>query len=320
MANRKIRNSALSAKIETTAGTDAEPTGADNAILLSDLTIDPLDASNIDRDLIRGYFGASEQLVGTANVKAGFSVELAGSGTAGTAPAFGVLLQACALAEAVLASPARVEYTPVSTGLKTATMDYVDDGLLHKLLGSMGTMSLSAKIGERATMKFDFIAQDGGRAEGSISPVYTAFKKPVALTMANVVDITLGCTYSAGALSSGTEYSSTGLDLSLGNAVAFNALLNQEFVDITDREVTGKLMLKLTAAQEITFAEAVKANTTQSLGFTIGTVGGNTVILFMPAVQLINYKKSEMNGNRMISFDLRAVPVAGNDELRIIFK
>lgn len=320
MANRKIRNSALTAKIETTSGTDASPTGADNAILLTDLNVDPLDATNIDRNLIRGYFGGSEQLVGTANVKAGFTVELAGSGTAGTAPAFGVLLQACAMAEAVLASPARVEYTPVSTALKTATMDYADDGVLHKLLGSMGTMSLSAKVGERATMKFDFIAQDGGRTAATISPVYTAFKKPVALTMANVVDITLGCTYSAGALSGGTVYPSDGLELALGNAVAFNALLSEEFVDITDRDVTGKLMLKLTAAQEIALAASVKANTTQSIGFTIGTAAGNTVILFMPAVQLINYKKSEKNGNRMISFDLRATPVAGNDELRIVFK
>lgn len=320
MANRKIRNSALTAKIETTAGTDASPTGADNAILLSDLSVDPLEAQNIDRNLMRGYFGGSEQLVGTANVKAGFTVELAGSGTAGTAPAFGVLLQACAMAESVLATPARVEYTPVSTTLKTATMDYADDGVLHKLLGSMGTMTLNAKVGERATMKFDFIAQDGGRAEASISPVYSTFKKPVALTMANVVDITLGCTYSAGVLSGGTEYSSTGLELSLGNKVAFNALLNEEFVDITDRDVTGKLTLKLTAAQEIALATVVKSNATQGIGFTIGTAAGNTVIIFMPAVQLINYKKSDLNGNRMISFDLRATPLSGNDELRIVFK
>jgi hypothetical protein len=319
MSNRKIRNSALTAKIETTAGTDAAPTGADNAILLTEITVDPLDATNVNRDLVRGYFGGSEQLVSTASIKAGFTVELAGSGTAATPPAFGVLLQACGMAESALTSPNRVEYTPVSTGLKTATMDYVDDGLIHKLLGSMGTMSLSAKVGERPTMKFDFIAQDGGQAEGSVTPDYTDFKKPVTMTKANTVDITLGCTYATGAISSGTVYSSTGLEVSLGNAVAFNALINQEFVDITDREVVGKVMFKLTAAEELAFTAIVKANTTQSLGFTIGTATGNKVIIFMPKVQLLNYKKSEMNGNRMISYDIRAVPNAGNDEIRLIF-
>lgn len=319
MPNRKIRNSALTAKIETTEGVDAVPTGAANAVLLTELNVDPLDASNINRDLIRGFFGGSEQLVGPASVKAGFTVELAGSGTAATPPAFGALLQACGMAEAALTSPNRVEYTPVSTALKTATMNYVDDGVLHKLLGSMGTMSLSAKVGERATMKFDFIGQDGGISEGTVTPVYTAWKKPVAMTKANVVDITIGCTYATGVLTGGTVYSSTGLEVALGNAVAFNALINQEFVDIADRDVTGKLMFKLSAAEEVAFAAIVKANTTQSIGFTIGTVSGNKVIVFMPQVQLINYKKSEMNGNRMISYDIRATPNTGNDEIRLIF-
>lgn len=161
---RYVKNTLITAKIETTYGVDSVPTGAANALLISDQSITPLDAQNIDRDLVRGSFGASEQLVGPASVKLSYSVELAGSGTAGTAPAWGALLQACACSEGVLATPARVEYMPASTGLKSLTQYYFDDGLLHKLLGCMGDCTLTAKVGERPMLKFEFTGLDGGVA------------------------------------------------------------------------------------------------------------------------------------------------------------
>lgn len=316
--SRYIKNTVVTAVAEVTAGTDALPTGAANAILVSDVSITPLDAQNIDRALIRGYFGASEQLVGPASVKMNFSVELAGSGTAGTAPAWGVLLQGCAFGEGVLATPARVEYSPVSTGLKSLSMYCYDDGALHKLLGTMGNLTLSAKVGERPMFKFDWIGLDGGLTAASTAATLTAWKKPVSMTKVNVVDFTLGAAYAVGALTGGTPYSSTGIEISFGNAVAFTALLSTETVDITDREMTGSVELDLTAAQEVALMAIVKANTLQTIAMTIGTTAGNKMIIFGRAVQLLNPKKIEKNGKRLVGYDLRFCPTpggAGNDEL-----
>lgn len=95
-------------------------------------------------------------------------------------------------------------------------------------------------------------------------------------------------------------------------------MLTTEQVVLTDREVTGTISLDLTAAQEVTQMTAVKANTLQGLGFVIGTTTGNKIMLHMPSVQLINPKKEDFNGMRLIGFDLRAMPVSGNDELRIV--
>jgi hypothetical protein len=315
---RYTRNTLIAAAIEATVGTDAAPTGAANAILISDQSITPLDSQNIDRSLVRGFFGASDQLVGPASVKLGYTVELAGSGTAGTAPAWGKPLQACAVAEGILATPARVEYTPVSTNLKAATHYYYDDGALHKLLGSMGDFTISAKVGDRPTIAFDFIGLDGGMSAASDTGTFTAWKKPVAMTKANVVDITLGASYAAGVLTGGTVYSSTGLELKAGNQSAFTPLLGSESVDITDRESTGSVELDLTAAQEVALMTSVKANATQSLAITIGTTAGNKIILFAPAAQLLSPKKVEKNGKRLIGYDVRFMPVNGNDEWRIV--
>ena len=316
---RIIKNTVITARVETTTGLDALPTGAANAVLVSDVSITPLDAQAIDRNLIRGYFGGSEQLVGPASVKVGYTVELAGSGTAATAPAWGQLLLGCAAGEGLLTTPPRVEYSPVSSALKSLTQYYYDDGVVHKLLGTQGNCTLSAKVGERPVLRFEWVGLDGGiAATPNVAPVYTPWKKPVAMTKANVVDITLGATYAAGALTGGTVYNSTGLELNFGNVVNFSPMLGTETVDITDRASTASIELELSAAQEVALMAAVKANTTQSLALTIGTVAGNKVIVFVAAAQLTMPRKSELNGKRLIGFDVRAVPVNGNDEWLIV--
>ena len=83
MAARYHRNTAILAKIEATYGTDATPTEAANALLVSNVSINPLNAQNVSRDLIRPFLGGSEQLVGAANIELSFDVELAGAGAAG---------------------------------------------------------------------------------------------------------------------------------------------------------------------------------------------------------------------------------------------
>ena len=158
---RYIRNTALLAKVETTEGTDAVPTGTANALLISNVTINPLNAQNVDRSIVRPYFGASEQLVGTAYVSIDFTVELAGSGTAGTAAPWGELLRACGFAETGAAG--YKQYAPdAPSSQKSATLYYYDDGVLHKLLGAKGTFKLAMGIGERPTLAFSFTGKDGG--------------------------------------------------------------------------------------------------------------------------------------------------------------
>ena len=315
---RYVTNTVVLAKIETTYGTDSTPVGGTDAVLLADMAITPLEANNVDRKLVRPFMGASEQLVGTASVKATITVELAGSGTAGTAPAWGRLLRACGMAEANLTTPARNEYTPVTTGQQSVSIYYYDDGVLHRMFGCMGNPRFSFKVGERPKLTVDFIGLDGGvSAAANPSATLTAWRTPPVVMRSTSVDVTFGAAYSAGALSGGTVHVSSGLEIDLGNKVNFTPLVSQERVDITDREATGSVAFDLTPAQEVALMTSLKANTTQSLGFRVGTAAGNSVIVHAPAVQLINPKKQELNGYRMVAFDLRLVPVSGNDELRL---
>lgn len=315
---RYMRDSAILAKIETTEGTDASPTGGSNAILVSDQSIDPLVANNVPRDLIRNYFGASEHLVGTAYLMVEFTVELQGSGTAATAPAWGALLRACGMAESGLVSYAA--YAPdTPSAQKSVTIYYYDSGVVHKLLGAKGTITEGGmSVGGRPTLRFQFIGVDGGISAASVaSTTLTGWKTPAVITTANSGDLTVGGTYSAGAVSGGTAYTSKGLTFAMGNEVQFTPLLGLEGVDITGREVTGSIELDLTAAQEVTFMGLVKANTLQSLSLVHGATTGYIVGVSFAAVQLLNPKKTEINGRRLCGYDFRSVPSAGNDDLII---
>lgn len=318
---RYVRNTAILAKTETTYKTDATPTGASDALLVSNLTINPLNEQNVSRNIIRPYFGGSEQLVGVANVQVSFDVELVGSGTAGTAPAWGKLLKACAFAETVVAST-RVDYTPITTAVDSLSIYWYDDGVLHKLLGARGDASFKLNLAGIPVISYTFTGLYGGVSVASNPSVtLTAFKTPEVITDTNTGDITLGATHlSTGAptLTGGTVYPSKGLEIMLGNSVNHRPLLGGETIEITGREVTGKMSLDLQASQEATFMSDVRANTLTSLGFTHGTVAGNKTLIFAPSVQRVDPAKQDDQGQRLIDFGLRMMPVNGNDELRIV--
>lgn len=317
---RYTRNMVVMAKVETTPGTEAAPSASTDGLLLAgNVEITPLDITYAERNLMLPYFGGSQSLLAFNSTRVSFTVELAGSGTATTAPAWGKLLQGCAMAEASLSTPSRQEWTPVSTSLKTLTIYINDDGIQHKLIGAMGNCKLSCKIGETPKMQFDFIGTYAAATAVSLpSPTLTAWKTPLPMAKANVVDITLGCTYSAGALSGGTVFGSTGLDVDFGNRTVFFTTLTREGPEITNRSMTCSFELELTAAQEVTALSDVLANGTTGLGFTINGAVGYDIIIFSPSLQRTTIRKADREGVRLLAFDGKLVPSSGNDELRIV--
>ena len=81
-------------KLESTYGTDAAPVAAD-AILCSSLELSPLEGSSVDRNFIRPYFANSGSIRVENFASVSFETEIAGSGTAGTAPEWDVLIRSC---------------------------------------------------------------------------------------------------------------------------------------------------------------------------------------------------------------------------------
>lgn len=319
---RYMRNTAILAKIEATYGVDPTPTEAANAMLVSNVSINPLNAQNVSRDLIRPYMGGSGQLVGAAYVEIGFDIELVGSGTAGTNPNWSALMEACGFAVTNTAA-VRSNFYLETPADGSVTLYYFADGVKHVVTGARGNASIKMTAGDRPVISFRLQGIDGGVSAASPSALtLSGFKTPAVVNDPNSGDLAFGSTFNVDALTpaltGGTSYPSLGLEIDLGNSVNYIPILGGQAVEITAREVTGKITLDLTAAQEVTFMSTVKANTTQSLGFLHGTVAGYKTILFMPAVQLINPSMVDRNGRLMVGFDIRAVPSSGNDEFRLV--
>lgn len=319
--SRLIANTAILAILELIYGVDPVPTGAANALVVSDLSINPLNAEYIARDIIRDYLGGSEELPGAAYVECGFSVELVGSGEIGVPPAWGPLMRCIGFAE-VITVGIRVDYVPISRSFESATIYWYDDGVLHKLLGVRGTATLELGVGQKPKIVFKMMGVDGGISEASPgATTLTAWRVPQIVTDANSGDLIFGATHNpivAPAFVGGAPIPSEGLSIDLGIKAEFQKLLGGETIAISGRDVTGSVKLKLTAAQEVAYMAQVKAATLTSVGLIHGTVANDKIMLFAPKVQKKEPTKEVNAGERMIGYKLRFLPSAvGNDEFRI---
>lgn len=306
------RNAAILAKIEATYGVDATPTGANNAILVSELQMKPMEMQTVDRALIRPFLGNSEQLPTQIYNGCEFSVELAGSGTAGTAPAIGPLLRACGFAETVTADTS-VSYSPVSTGFESLTFYMNLDGVLHKGLGARGTVSFSLKNNERPMARFVFTGLFVPIVDAALPTVsFAAWRKPLPCNRTNTPTFTL---HSYAALLDD-------LQLDMAVQVEYRGLIGgSEFVRITDRKPKGSVLMEAVKVADKNWWTAIQAATDAPLELVHGLTAGNIVEFDAPGVQIHTPTYQDQQGIVMLSAQLTVNPgPTGNDELILTFR
>jgi len=303
------RKRALLAKIESSYGTDPTPSGSANAILVRNLSITPQSANLADRELVRPYLGHSEQIPVDVHAVVEFECELAGSGAAGTAPAWGPLVRACGFAETINAGTS-VVYDPVSASFESVTCYFHVDGVLHKLTGARGTVSLALEHGALPVLRFAMTGLYQTVADAALpSLTLTAWKKPDPVNNAYTSALSLHG-FANGVMSA--------LSIDVANQVEFRSLVGgSESVLITDRAPAGSIALEAVTVATKDWWSLAKNATTGALSVTHGASAGNKVKIDAPAVQLVNPRYEDLDGIQMLAMDLRLVPSTGNDELKI---
>ena len=88
------RKTWLLAKIESSYNSDPTPVGGSNAIQVSSIELTPIEADALQAPTLQGFLGNSTRgtILAGKRVGVSFEVELSGSASAGTAPAYGPLL------------------------------------------------------------------------------------------------------------------------------------------------------------------------------------------------------------------------------------
>ena len=306
-----LRKRLILIETESSYGTDPTPTGAD-AVLVRDLNITPQQSDVVNRDVVRPYLGASEQLLANTRVECSFSVELTGSGTAGTAPQYGKALQACGLDETIVASTS-VTYAPVSSSFSSVTIYYNIDGLRHKVTGCRGTFSINATVGEIPSIDFTFTGV-------YVAPDDSALPSATYANQATTLIFKNGNTSSFQLLSFAGALQAFSFDI--GNSLVYRELVGgTKEVLLTDRAGTGSTTIEaVNIASKDYFAAALSDTSLGNLDFTHGTAAGNIVDFASTRVDIGDVSYSDQDGIAMFNIPYTCVPsTSGNDEFSLSY-
>ena len=304
--------------IETESGTSEATVGATDAVQVIDLNIAPQSSDVVNRDVVRPYFGASEQLLANTKVECTFSVEFAGSGTAGTAPRYSKALEACGMKEEI-SSGTSVTYKPKSTGIETVTIHYNVDGVLHKAINCRGTFSLVCEVGAIPRIDFTFTGEYLAPTDSALPTItYGDQASPLIFKNGNTSGFQL--------LSHQGSLASFNMDL--GNTVEYRELVGASTakdVLITDRAASGSVTIEAVAlGTKDFFAASIAEGSLGNLQFLHGTTAGNKVQFTSSRVDIGDVAYSEMQGVVMLDIPYTLVPstsstAAEGDEFSLIY-
>lgn len=306
------KNALVAAKIETTYGTAATLTATD-AMFVNDFTHKMIDGDVVERNNIVGGLGAQGSVRVSQYDMIEFSVELAGSGSAGVAPRYAPLLKACGFMETITATTS-VAYSPVSSGFNSLTLGvfYKDDAgnVMRQLItGARGTVTLDMSSGSLPTLKFSFTGlYNDPTSATSLSGDFSSIPVPKGVNNANTPSVSFF----------GTELPTGAITINPGIEVKYRNLINLESVDILDRKGSVSLELDMPTTTDATaWVQRGKNNATGALSVTHGTSAGNIISVAVPNVQLRTVSPSYDGVIMRMSCEADIVPLTPNSDLTI---
>ena len=301
----KWRSKILLAEIELAYATDPTPTGADNAILATNVVLTPMDGQDVSRELELPWLAAQATIPAGLNMRLQYRVEMVPSGAAGTAPAWGPLLRACGVAETIDIGVS-VTYNPITDTHESVTHHFWIGGTRYVLKGCRGTAILRFNAQGIPYLEFDFRGLFSLPSEqGRPTPDLDAFLKPDLVTHANTPTFSID----------GVSLVMRSFSLDLGNDVQTRFLVGSEGVLIVDKAELVQCQVEAVPLSTWNpYAEAVTQNTVPIV-LTHGTLAGRIATLEIDAAQVQRPAGFENNQN-ILEWPLRLVPLptSGNDQ------
>ena len=306
LVNREL----ILAQIEFTYGTDPNPSAAIDAVLVENLSWANEGLRMNDRPSLRTNIGKLQQIFGGTMRTVTFDVEIKGSGTAGTAPEVGQLLQCCGFGETVVPATS-VAYEPVSTGHESCTIYHYVDGKLWIMTGCRGNVSINLETGMQGKMSFTFTGHIAGPTSVAIpSPTLDA-TVPVAI---------LNGTFSIGA------YPAVVNALSFDMANAISAVPDMSASDgygevrITARDVNGSYDPEaVLPGVDNPWSELLAGSQLALDTGVIGSVAGNRYQIEAPVVVYRDMTPGDREGVRSYDIPFGCAEDSGDDEISITY-
>lgn len=311
----KWRSKTILTKAETVYGTDPVPTAA-NAVLLTDVQLQPMEGEDVSRNLEQPYMGAQEDIAAAIRVVLTGSFELVGSGATGVAPGWSALIRAMGVAEVITpdtgvgANDGTVEYSPITDGHESVAT-YINIGpTRHVIRGMRGTGVITVN------------AQGIPVCRGTWTGLFTTpvdqvapavdlsnFVEPQIASKTNTPVFTIG----------GVAFVMRSFEMNLGCDVQPIMLVGHEEIVIVDR--AEAISTSVWAVPMATYNPYVKAQTPkpkQAVVLQHGTIIGRRVKIDAPTAT--QGRLSGINNNQGVvewPLSLTPLPNQGNDQWMI---
>jgi hypothetical protein len=296
----------LLAKAEVTYGTDPVPVPADDEILTMGLEMLRYEGDRVERDVDKDLVGNNEDINTNPHTNTSFGIEFAGSGTAATPPAWGVLMTACGFDETI-ATDVQYQLPALNSDLKAADSvtlyDYREDGKVQKSSGVRGSVAI--EMGKGSLPKLLFSNMLGSYAlpiAGAMPTVtdWTDWNDPLPFTGDNVPTFTVD-TFAACVESFNIDF---GLEVTRRNLPGCASTL------LTDYSPSGQVVIQ---APDIgtkdfwTELESHDGTNLIAIAIVIGATAGAIVKIDASEVQISNIVEGESDGLMTYTMDLRFI-------------
>ncbi len=305
--------SAVAMKKETTYGTDSAPTLTSNAILTRNFKDTPLKVDMLSRNLDLPARGATKGVPTNKRTMFGFEVEMASSGTAGTAPRWMELLEYCGFSAPVLTATVKAEQkmAPVSAALSSASAYRWRASERRKAVGVRGDLSgINFTAGAYPYMTFDFLglvpATTPFDSAAPGSPDFSAWKDPIEVSTTNT-SVTLD----------GFAAVMKSLELNANVELKLRNLVGANYVQRGNHALKGKMVIEAPAQATKDYLATLSAGSVIVLAVTHGVGAGKVVKLDAANVQIFDIAESEEDEILMWTLDLQLNINAGQDDVLI---
>lgn len=302
------------AKKEVTYGTDAVPTALANAVMTRNYQGKPVDVDQVERNLDSGTYGAQSSQPSNERRTFSYEVEIAGSGTAGTAPAWMELLEGCGMAAAALSVgvDAKQQFAAPGAVSSITHYDFLSDQR-RKAVGCVGTFQFDFSAGAYPFFMLNWTG---------LVPAATPFDKtaPGAATLTRwqkpleVNDTNTDVTLDSYAVRMRSWKGDAGVNVALRN------LVNSRYVRRGNHTLKSTMVFEAPDIATKDYIASLRNGVLIDCTLTHGTVAGNIVEFKSTKAQVTNITESKEDDTVMYTVELLHTIDGGAADLLITAK
>ena len=272
----------------------------------SNVSLTAIDADNVSLDLAGISFGSGLTYLSNLKSKLSFSVALAGSGAAGTAPAWGVMERICGYAEIITAT-SNVKYIPAAGGFEMGSIAVFIGDTLHRLRSVRGTSKLEMSVDGFLMRTYELEGMYVDAIEGTSAQKTIRDGVKIKPRIDPLVCSATNTSFSMYGLSTCLK----SMSLDTGNSVKTTNFIGPEAcleTDILDRKSTGECELKTVPLSNKDWFATLKTGAIGKITATLGSIAGNKIGILCPRVQITKHAYGEVDGLRTDKLSLNLLP------------